>query len=226
MKFIVSHISVAFEFDGSIQRKERFSYPLPAVREVLLNAIVHRSYTDPNDIQIKIFDDKITIFSPGTFYGGLTVAEIQTDNYRSSLRNKLVAEGFYLINVIEKYGSGFIRIRRALKDYPEVQFDVQEFQGGVMATFTLTKPELLTPQVTPQVEQLLAALQGEMTRQQLMEVVGLKDRKHFANAYLKPALAAGKIKMTLPDKPNSRLQKYRLTASGLAVVNSQQVRSK
>jgi ATP-dependent DNA helicase RecG len=69
MKFIVSHISVAFEFDGSIQRKERFAYTLPAVREALLNAIVHRSYTDPNDIQIKIFDDKITIFSPGTFYG-------------------------------------------------------------------------------------------------------------------------------------------------------------
>lgn len=140
MKFIVSHISVAFEFDGSIQRKERFAYPLPAVREALLNAIVHRSYTDPNDIQIKIFDDKITIFSPGTFYGGLTVAEIQTDNYRSSLRNKLIAEGFYLINVIEKYGSGFIRIRRALQDYPEVQFDVREFQGGVMATFAQKKP--------------------------------------------------------------------------------------
>ena len=141
MKFIVSYISVAFEFDGSIQRKERFAYPLPAVREALLNAIVHRSYTDPNDIQIKIFDNKITIFSPGTFYGGLTVAEIQTDNYRSSLRNKLVAEGFYLINVIEKYGSGFIRIRRALQDYPEVQFDVQEFQGGVMATFAQKQPE-------------------------------------------------------------------------------------
>lgn len=65
--------------------------------------------------------------------------EIQADNYRSSLRNKLVAEGFYLINVIEKYGSGFIRIRQALKNYPEVQFDVKEFQGGVMATFTQTQ---------------------------------------------------------------------------------------
>jgi ATP-dependent DNA helicase RecG len=86
------------------------------VQEALLNAIVHRSYTDPNDIQIKIFDDKFTIFSPGIFYGGLTVVKIQTDNYRSSLRNKLVVEGFYLINVIEKYGSGFIRIRRELQD--------------------------------------------------------------------------------------------------------------
>lgn len=135
MTFIVSHISVAFEFDGSIQRKERFAYPLPALREALLNAVVHRSYTDPSDIQIKIFDDKITIFSPGAFYGGISIADIQADSYRSSLRNKLVAEGFYLINAIEKYGSGFIRIRQALQDYPEIEFSVEEKFGGVMASF-------------------------------------------------------------------------------------------
>ncbi len=135
MTFIVSHISVAFQFDGSIQRKERFAYPLPALREALLNAVVHRSYTDPSDIQIKIFDDKITIFSPGTFYGGISIADIQTDNYRSSLRNKLVAEGFYLTSAIEKYGSGFIRIRKALQEYPEIDFEIKEFAGGVMVTF-------------------------------------------------------------------------------------------
>ena len=79
-------------------------------REVLLNAVIHRNYTDGSDIQIKIFDNKISIFSPGVFYGGISVADIQADNYRSSLRSKLVAEGFYLTGKIEKYGSGFIRI--------------------------------------------------------------------------------------------------------------------
>ncbi len=136
MKFIVSHISVAFEFDGSIHRKERFAYPLPALREALLNAVVHRDYTDGSDIQIKIFDRQITIFNPGAFYGGLTVADIQADNYRSSLRNKLVAEAFYLTTAIEKYGSGFIRIRKALREYPELEFTVEEKFGGIMATFT------------------------------------------------------------------------------------------
>ena len=141
MKFIVSHISVAFEFDGSIQRKERFVYPLPALREVLLNAVIHRNYTDASDIQIKIFDDKISIFSPGNFYGGISLADIESDNYRSSLRNKLIAEAFYLTGNIEKYGSGFIRIRKALIDYPEIDFEIKEFAGGIMVTLAQKQAE-------------------------------------------------------------------------------------
>ena len=68
-----------------------------------------------------------------------------------------------------------------------------------------------TPQVTPQVGELLAAIRGEMDRNALQSALGLSDRKSFRERYLKPALAEGLIEMTLPDKPNSRLQKYRLT---------------
>ena len=103
---------------------------------VYMNAVVHRDYTSGADIQIKIFDDSITFFSPGRFYDGLSVAEVQTDNYQSRLRNKLVAEAFYLTNNIEKYGSGFIRIRKVLPDYPDVSLQVQEIGNGVLLTFT------------------------------------------------------------------------------------------
>ena len=65
---------MAFEFDGGLQRKERFAYPLPALREALLNAVAHRDNTNPSDIQIKIFDDRITFFSPGRFYGRLSLS--------------------------------------------------------------------------------------------------------------------------------------------------------
>ena len=71
-----------------------------------------------------------------------------------------------------------------------------------------------TPQVTPQVELLLEALNDEMTREALQGVLGLQDRKSFRERYLLPALAEGLIEMTLVDKPNSRLQKYRLTEQG------------
>ena len=101
----------------------------------MLNAVIHRNYTDGSDIQIKIFDDHITIYSPGLLYGGLKLEELQLDNYKSRLRNKLVAEAFYLTGNIEQYGSGFIRIRKALKDYPELSFSVQEISGGIELTF-------------------------------------------------------------------------------------------
>ncbi len=59
-------------------------------------------------------------------------------------------------------------------------------------------------------------MDGEPSRQQLMDLLHLRDRKHFTAAYRLPALALGVIEMTIPDKPNSRLQKYRLTDAGRA----------
>lgn len=75
-----------------------------------------------------------------------------------------------------------------------------------------------TPQVAPpshpQVGALLAALRDEMDRAALQDSLGLRDRKSFRERYLGPALAEGLIEMTLPGKPNSRLQKYRITPKG------------
>lgn len=160
MKCIISHIPVSFEFDGNLKRKERFAYPLPAVREALINAVVHRDYANPSDIQIKIFDDKITIFSPGRLYGGLTVADLYTDTYQSRTRNKLIAEAFYLTNNIEKYGSGFIRIRKELAAYPSLLLRIEEIGDGVLLSFlhnegvnalfrcTTEKPGIRTPELS------------------------------------------------------------------------------
>lgn len=75
------------------------------------------------------------------------------------------------------------------------------------------------PQVTPQVAKLLAELKGEMSRDELQVALSLRDRKSFRQLYLAPALEGGLIEMTIPDKPNSRQQKYRLTDKGLRVKN-------
>jgi len=69
-------------------------------------------------------------------------------------------------------------------------------------------------QVTPQVGELVLALQIEMSREALQTTLGRQDRKSFRERYLRPALADGLMEMTIPDKPNSRLQKYRLTDEG------------
>jgi hypothetical protein len=64
------------------------------------------------------------------------------------------------------------------------------------------------------VARLLAVIEREMNRDELQNALKLKDRKSFRELYIKPALEANLIEMTIPGKPNSRLQKYRLTAQG------------
>jgi len=73
-----------------------------------------------------------------------------------------------------------------------------------------------TPQVTPQVEHLLLLLEGEKSRKELQGKLDLSDRKSFVQNYIEPAMEAGLIEYTIPEKPNSRLQKYRLTEKGKA----------
>ena len=145
MLFIKKHINLSYEFDGSLQRKERWQYPLEVIRELLLNAVVHRDYKNTSDIIIKIFDDRIILSNPGKIYGSLTIEDLKRDDYVSSIRNKLLAEAYYLTGDIEKYSTGYVRIRSILKDSPEVLFDLRQVGDFfiVELTASLTKPENL-----------------------------------------------------------------------------------
>lgn len=76
----------------------------------------------------------------------------------------------------------------------------------------------VAPKVTPEVFHLLASFEGEMRRAELMAALGLKDEKHFREHYQQTAIQQGLVEMTIPDKPRSRLQKYRLTDLGKQVL--------
>ena len=89
-----------------------------------------------------------------------------------------------------------------------------EFMLRMILDAISTATPQVAPQVTPQVKRMLEAMQGEMTRGQLQSVLDLHDRKSFRERYLQPALQEGLIEMTIPDKPNSRSQKYRLADKG------------
>lgn len=119
-----------------------------------------------------------------------------------------MAEAFYLTGDIERYGTGFVRIRESLQSYPEITFSIEE-RGDFF------KAELcITPQVTPQVFRLLQALIKPLSRHELQEKLGLRDREHFRREYLQPALKAGLIVMSNPDKPRAADQKYCITEAG------------
>ena len=93
---------------------------------------------------------------------------------------------------------------------PEVAEQVTEQVAGQVIGQVIGQ---VAEEVAPEVR-LLRVLSGEMTRQDIQEALGLKHRDHFNQAYLLPALQAGLIEMTIPDKPRSSKQRYRLTPAG------------
>jgi len=80
-------------------------------------------------------------------------------------------------------------------------------------------------QVTQEVTILLETMRGEMTRAAIQVALGLKGRANFKNRYLKPALADVLIELTIPDKPTSSKQKYRLTEKGQMILRNKQERA-
>ena len=143
MQTIIGHLKFAFEITGkTTQRTEIPEYPMDAIRELLVNALVHRDYQSPTDIQIRIYDNSITFFNPSGLFGNITEEALGTDSYQASTRNKQIAEAFYLTNEIEKYGSGFIRIRKAIADYPTMKFRYQNLGHGFMTEFSYEKQKL------------------------------------------------------------------------------------
>lgn len=106
--------------------------------------MVHRDYTSPVDIQIKVFDNAITFFNPGKLFGDLTVEQLRRDDYQSRTRNKLIAEAFYLTGDIEKYGSGLVRVRDEIKAYPTMTFDCQESGDGFLVNLKYQEQKVST----------------------------------------------------------------------------------
>lgn len=194
MYYLLSHIKVAFEITGEIERNEIFEYPREALRELVLNAIVHRDYTSPVDTQIKIFDNAVTFFNPGNLYGDLTIEQLKTDSYQSRTRNKLIAEAFYLTGDIEKYGSGYIRIRKAISDYPTMKFEYSESGNGFLVGLSYEKQrttQKATQKATQKTTQKstrdlivdLLTADPEMTREMLAEKIGVSPdavKQHLA----------------------------------------------
>lgn len=213
-----------------LQRIEDLELPKEGLREILCNAIVHKNYCDTY-IQMKVFDDVITLWNPGELPENFTVETLLTV-HESRPRNQLIARVFYLAGFIESWGRGYEKIR---DQFAAMQLAMPTFEvvrGGMMTTIIREKARTImgtTPQVTPYdtpydtpyVSAILETLkQGAMNRKELMEKMGLKDVKHFMQHYLQPTLSAGLVEMTLPDKPKSKKQCYRLTEKGNYIILS------
>ena len=113
--FVKKHINCAVVISGKPENDLVWDYPLDALRELVLNMIVHRDYRSPSESCVKVFQDHIEFFNPGKLPDDMTVDDLVNGRYLSTLRNKAIANHFHQLGEIEKYGSGVTRVIRLFR---------------------------------------------------------------------------------------------------------------
>ena len=127
MDFIRKNINVKFVMTGKPAREQIWDYPLDALREAVINAVCHRDYTIPSNVEVRIYDDKLIVWSPGGLPLGLSLEDLYKP-HSSFLRNKGIGAVFYDIELIEQWGSGIDKMRNACLQagLPEPQFEERQ----------------------------------------------------------------------------------------------------
>ena len=111
LSFIKKSIRCAIVVTGKAEHDRYWEYPVEAIREALANAVCHRDYSIANDIQVKVFEDRVVITNPGQLPFDMTLEDLDNPDHSSRPRNKLIAQAFYDMHIIEHYGSGVKRMR-------------------------------------------------------------------------------------------------------------------
>jgi len=155
LEFVRKHINKELIITEKPQRNERWQYPLNAIREIVLNMIVHRDYRSSADSIVKIYDNKIEFTNPGGIYGEATIEDIKTGSFVSSPRNKLIASVFKEAGMIEKYGSGIKRVIEQCLKYglPEPKFEnLKDFFKVTIFDNINQKTENITQEIEKQTQ--------------------------------------------------------------------------
>ena len=243
--WILSKINVGLVIRG-MRREELPELPEGALREALANAVAHRDFRSPANVQIHVFKDRVEIVSPGGLPAGMTEADLGT---KSVPRNPLLFGMLYRMDVVESIGSGIRRIHDLCREHgaPRPTIDVsdhwvtvtfpradQEDDGGdcrpepdrpERRPENETKPE---PEPRPETGQtterttthrqgsldmrvLALLVDGPLSKSAIARRLGHRSVSGGLNRVVRRLRRDGHIEYTLPEKPNSSRQQYRLT---------------
>jgi ATP-dependent DNA helicase RecG len=124
MAWFRERLQTKFVITGKPQRDTIWEYPLEVVREAVVNAVCHRDYTSPASTQMRLYDDRLEIWNSGGLPPQLTSADLLRP-HRSFPRNRQVAEAFFYVGLVERWGTGTTRMAEAMReaDLPEPEFD-------------------------------------------------------------------------------------------------------
>lgn len=192
------------------KREDRTDYPIPAIREAILNALVHRDYsihTEGMPIQLIMFEDRIEIRNPGGIYGRIKIDQL--GKVQPDTRNPVIASELEVLKITENRYSGIPTIRRTMHEYNLRQPEFLDERGSFVVKLYKYKEEnnsVLTEEIEN--NDLILFCKTPRTRKEICDYLGLNSVTYAIQTHVMPLVEKGLIKMSIPDKPKSPKQLF------------------
>ena len=212
MAFVEKHLPDPFYMEGT----SRISIRSNVFREVIANSLIHREYLNPYPAKLIIELDKVIVENSNRPHN---VGILDILNVAPFPKNPIIAAFFRQINLAEELGSGFRKLAKYGKAYFGVDPVIEE-KDIFRFTASLKSTGQVGEQVGEQVVKIIRACKSTKSKQELLAVAGLSNAYLNYKRHIVPLLEKGLIVMTIPDKPSSRNQKYRITEKGKAYLKS------
>ena len=191
------------------QREDRTDYPVTAIREAVINALVHRDYsihTEGMPIQLIMFQDRLEIRNPGGIYGRMRVDQL--GKVQPDTRNPALASALEVMHITENRYSGIPTIRMEMDRYQLEQPEFVDERGSFIVRLYHKTKEKTEAIHTEEAMDLILFCKTPRTRKEICEYLGLSSVTYAIQKHVLPLVEAGQLKMSLPDKPKSPRQLY------------------
>ena len=218
--FVLSKIALSVGTRAeSVQAPVAYEIPKEVVTEAIVNAVAHRDYTSNASVQVMLFSDRLEILNPGRLPPSLTLEQLR-ETHPSVPNNRLLARSLYLTQYIEEMGTGTLDIIRRCRDAGLSEPEFTDSSGFKTTIWRATpppqikvQPELPPGDLKSKVLNLLVS-DGPLSRSELSKQLGQKEVSGQLKKVFRDLLTDGMIEYTLPEKPRSPRQQYRLTDKG------------
>lgn len=189
------------------KRRDKTEYPIKAVREIILNALIHRDYsihTESSPIRLIMYNNRLELENPGGLYGRITLDDL--GKAAADTRNPYLAGALEIMINTENRFSGIPTVIAELKK-AKMQAPVFINERGVFKVIFFNGSDIHSETHDIEID-IINFCKTPRTREALAEKFNFETPSYFIKNYIYPLIEMGKIKMTMPDKPKSKNQKY------------------
>ena len=208
ISFVLKNTKKATKVNNFGVREDVLEYPIKAIREIILNALIHRDYsihTENDPIRITIFNDRIEVTNPGGLYGRLTIDDL--GKVHSDIRNPFIASILEVLEITENRYSGIPTIYAEMEKAGLMAPKFENERGTFKVTlYNRRKSEVIDDKLVDDIKKFC---QTPRTKESLAKNFGY-DEKHpayFMKSYIIPLITQGILAYTIPNKPRSKNQK-------------------